>query len=69
MTQELPQDIISFYINGKKHEIKNPNPTQTLLQYLRSNGYTGTKLTCGEGGCGACTVMVSHYDHTQQKVM
>ena len=35
----------------------------TLLSYLRDElGLTGAKLTCGEGGCGACTVMVSRWD-------
>lgn len=54
-----------FYLNGKRVEIENPQPEQTLLQYLRSSGVrlTGTKLGCGEGGCGACSVMISYYDH------
>ena len=48
---------------------KQPDPTLTLLTYLRRKlGLRGTKLGCGEGGCGACTVMVSKIvQHGDQK--
>jgi xanthine dehydrogenase/oxidase len=60
---------VSLYVNGVRREVGEGsiNPKQTLLQYLREIGLTGTKLGCGEGGCGACTVMISYFDHTLSK--
>ncbi|ELU12941.1 hypothetical protein CAPTEDRAFT_198744 [Capitella teleta] len=56
-------DVLVFYVNGRKIEEANADPEWTLLRYLRDKlRLTGTKLGCAEGGCGACTVMVSTYD-------
>ncbi len=45
-------------INGKKHTVANDAP-QMLLWVLREQlSLTGTKYGCGEGQCGACTVLV-----------
>ena len=36
-----------------------PRPTRPLLDVLReTHGLTGTKLVCGAGVCGACTVLI-----------
>lgn len=50
---------IVFFLNGRRTVLSNPDPQWTLLDYLRSRpGLRGTKLGCGEGGCGACTVVM-----------
>jgi aerobic carbon-monoxide dehydrogenase small subunit len=47
-----------FTLNGAAVEIEGP-PMARLLDVLREEcGLTGTKEGCGEGECGACTVLV-----------
>jgi aerobic-type carbon monoxide dehydrogenase small subunit (CoxS/CutS family) len=48
----------SLRINGKTHQIEG-EPGDSLLSVLRYElGLTGSKFGCGEGHCGACTVLV-----------
>jgi nicotinate dehydrogenase subunit A len=45
-------------INGRTHEVDG-EPGDSLLSVLRYDlGLTGSKYGCGEGFCGACTVLV-----------
>jgi len=59
----LKNNTISFVLDSKTVEIdfisSGLRPTQTLLHYLRSlRDHKGTKEGCGEGDCGACTVVL-----------
>ena len=45
-------------MNGGECEIEAP-VGRSLAQWLREDvGLSGTKIACGEGHCGACTVLV-----------
>jgi nicotinate dehydrogenase subunit A len=49
---------IQLTINGRSHTI-DAEPQTSLLTVLRERfGLTGSKYGCGEGQCGACTVLV-----------
>jgi xanthine dehydrogenase iron-sulfur cluster and FAD-binding subunit A len=66
----ISNNVLVFFVNGKKVTDNEVDPEWTLLYYLRNKlRLCGTKLGCGEGGCGACTVMISKYDRTTNKVM
>ncbi|MEA1927008.1 MAG: (2Fe-2S)-binding protein [Candidatus Auribacterota bacterium] len=48
---------IQLTVNGEKKSIE-ANPSETLLELLRRIGYKSVKFGCGEGFCGACTVIL-----------
>lgn len=56
---------ISLKVNGRTYEFDvgsrqgQIDPSETLVHTLRETlGLTGTKMSCGAGACGACTVIM-----------
>jgi aerobic-type carbon monoxide dehydrogenase small subunit (CoxS/CutS family) len=50
--------ITQFHLNGESRET-SADPRRSLLSVLRDDlGLTGCKYGCGEGECGACTVLI-----------
>lgn len=50
--------LFTLRINGRDHEVE-AEPVDTLLSILRHDlDLTGSKYGCGEGHCGACTVLL-----------
>ncbi|KAL5763619.1 hypothetical protein ACOSQ2_016213 [Xanthoceras sorbifolium] len=58
-----------FAVNGERFEVSTVDPSTTLLHFLRSQTpFKSVKLSCGEGGCGACVVLLSKYDPVLDRV-
>ncbi|MCC6211863.1 MAG: (2Fe-2S)-binding protein [Burkholderiales bacterium] len=49
---------IAFTLNGVKRELNVPAGMSALEMLRDKLGLTGTKYGCGEGECGACTILV-----------
>ena len=55
----MSRRTIALTVNGSRREIE-AHPMERLLDVLRGQlGLTGTKEGCGEGECGACSVLVN----------
>jgi len=49
---------IELEINGKRYPVSYPADTPLLYVLRDELGLTGSKYGCGEGQCGACTVLI-----------
>lgn len=53
------RNAINFLLGNEQRSLTDISPTTTVLEYLRDHECRkGTKEGCGEGDCGACTVVV-----------
>ena len=50
--------LVKLSVNDNQHDVM-VSPNETLADAIRRNlGLTGTKISCNQGDCGACTVLI-----------
>ena len=50
--------LTELEVNGKRYPVNYPADTPLLYVLRDELGLTGSKYGCGEGQCGACTVLI-----------
>jgi len=54
----MEKRLVRLRVNGEEHDLA-VSPNETLVEVLRERlELTGTKMGCGEGACGTCTVLL-----------
>ena len=57
-TNRIMDENFNLTVNDRRHTVKT-DPKRSLLSVLREDlNITGPKYGCGEGQCGACTVLI-----------
>ena len=52
--------MINIRVNNKNYSITDELGEKKLVDFLREDlGFTGTKIGCEVGACGACTILVN----------
>jgi nicotinate dehydrogenase subunit A len=55
---QFDDGIIAFTVNGRDVEIRAPEESSLLMALRHDLDMKGTRIGCGEGNCGACTVLI-----------
>jgi xanthine dehydrogenase iron-sulfur cluster and FAD-binding subunit A len=55
-------------VNGEALDVASVPLHESVLDFLRHRGLTGTKCGCNEGDCGACSVLMVEPDGTLRSV-
>ena len=68
MLNTMKTKTLQFVRRGKIVTLPGVDPNRTLLEVLREDlNCSGTKEGCGEGDCGACTVVIGQSDGERVK--